>query len=128
MNFHHGSVAATVPLGSRRCQARRLTRSFRQSPTENRSRHPSQYPWRLSVTARFGSGDCPVRLPALSGRKAHPEVSPKPDREPQSPSEARSVQTRASWSGVVGQSPLISVSQLFMTERGGPAQQGGGRL
>jgi hypothetical protein len=27
-----------------------------------------------------------------------------------------------------GQSPLISVSQLFMTERGGPAQQGGGRL
>ena len=31
-------------------------------------------------------------------------------------------------SRLVGQSPLISVSQLFMTERGGPAQQGGGRL
>ena len=29
---------------------------------------------------------------------------------------------------VVGQSPLISVSQLFMSERSGPAQQGGGRL
>jgi hypothetical protein len=27
-----------------------------------------------------------------------------------------------------GQSPLISVSQLFVTERGDPAQQGGGRL
>ena len=27
-----------------------------------------------------------------------------------------------------GQSPLISVSQLFMTERSGSAQQGGGRL
>jgi hypothetical protein len=29
---------------------------------------------------------------------------------------------------VAGQSPLISVSQLFVTERGDPAQQGGGRL
>jgi hypothetical protein len=27
-----------------------------------------------------------------------------------------------------GQSPLISVSQLLMTERSGPAEQGGGRL
>jgi hypothetical protein len=27
-----------------------------------------------------------------------------------------------------GKSPLISVSQLFVTERGDPAQQGGGRL
>jgi hypothetical protein len=29
---------------------------------------------------------------------------------------------------IMGQSPLISVSQLLMTERSGPAQQGGGRL
>jgi len=91
MNFHHDSVAATVRLGSRRCQARRLTRSFRQSPTEHRSRHPSQYPERRSSTARFGSGDCPVRLPALPGQKAGPELSAKSDRAPQSPSEPRSV-------------------------------------
>jgi hypothetical protein len=30
--------------------------------------------------------------------------------------------------GVLGQSPLISVSQLFMTERSDPTQQGGARL
>ena len=36
----------------------------------------------------------------------------------------RRAKPKAYW----GQSPLISVSQLFMTERGGPAQQGGGRL
>jgi hypothetical protein len=53
MNFHHNSVAATVPLGSLRCQAGGLTRSFRQSPIKNRSRHPDQYQWRLSFTARF---------------------------------------------------------------------------
>jgi len=46
-----------------------------------------------------------VRRPALTGRKAHRELSAKPDREPQSP-EPRSVQTRVSWSGVVRQSPL----------------------
>jgi hypothetical protein len=53
MNFHHDSVAATVRLGSSGCPARRLTRSFRQGPTENRSRHPSRSAWRLSFMVGF---------------------------------------------------------------------------
>ena len=40
----------------------------------------------------------------------------------------RQVRGRAGTKSVLGQSPLISVSQLFMSERSGPAEQGGGRL
>jgi hypothetical protein len=53
MNFHNDSVAATVWFSSLRCPARRLARSFRQSPTENRSRHPSQCRWRLGFMVGF---------------------------------------------------------------------------
>jgi hypothetical protein len=45
MNFHQDSVD-TVRTGSLCCPARRPTRSFRPSPTENRSRHPSRDPFR----------------------------------------------------------------------------------
>jgi hypothetical protein len=48
----------------------------------------------VAATVGLGSRHC-------RARKAHPEFLTKPDREPQSPS----VQTRVSWSGVVGQSP-----------------------
>ncbi len=59
MNFHHDSVAATVRLGSLRCRARGPARSFWQRLTENRSRHPSQYPWRHRVLGiANANGDC----------------------------------------------------------------------
>jgi hypothetical protein len=62
MNFHHDSVAATVRLGSRRCPARRLTRSFRQSPTENRSRHPSRDPFQTRVSSSGVVGHSPLPI------------------------------------------------------------------
>jgi len=83
MNFHHGSVAATVPLGSRRCQARRLTRSFRQSPTENRSRHPRRDPFRRGHHGLALWDSRRYRSPITDYRSLNSYVAPNCNSDPQ---------------------------------------------